>query len=735
MNASRTSRLFPDDSTGFLKGADVSFIPQIADWGGFYKENNIPQDPLKIFKDHGLNCIRLKLWHTPTENYNNLDKILYMARRIKDRDLHFLLDFHYSDTWADPGRQTKPAAWTGLPIATLKDSVYDYTKRVLRALDAQNTLPDMVQLGNEINSGMLWNEGRLGGSFNTSQQWANLAGLIKEGIRGVRESCDAGDSVRIMIHIANAADNSTCRWFYDNLTAQGVGFEVIGLSFYPWWHGTLDQVKANLSDLAGRYNKDIIIAETAYPWTLQWFDNTSNIVGSASQLHTGYPASVDGQHAFLADLIKILRTVRNQKGKGLFYWAPEYISTPAQGSPWENNALFDFSGNILSSMDVFLEEPPDLTPINVTVRLNTATLMDTLGENHFTQIRGEVDGISFDTLPDGKKITWESDSELILRNVGGDYWETTFQMYPGDLLSYKFWSGFSAAQGTFHRLGWEGPITPADGLSGNRRVLVAGAADTVIDLQYYNSIGDAKEQYWKPFETNEDSIAIYFRVNMGNAMASGRFDPDMNGPPTVRGDAAVSGGNLDWEVSKLVLQQEAFSANNGSFWSGACHIPRSAAHDGGVLEYKFFIENAGESGWEASIPNRELTLTPSLIAGRGDTTLHWVYFDETNSPSSVSGDYPETPQAFQLTQNYPNPFNGQTRISYALPHATFVTVQIYDVQGKLVATLVHGRQSAGDYSVTWDGRLEEGTPASSGIYFISVVTDESAETRKAIMLK
>ncbi|MCD6205411.1 MAG: glycosyl hydrolase 53 family protein, partial [Candidatus Marinimicrobia bacterium] len=110
------------DSSAFIKGADVSFIPQIEDFGGVYKENDIPQDPLKIFKDHGFNYIRLKLWHTPTENYNNLEKILYMAKRIKDRDLKFLLNFHYSDTWADPGKQYKPAAWEGLAFNVLKDS-------------------------------------------------------------------------------------------------------------------------------------------------------------------------------------------------------------------------------------------------------------------------------------------------------------------------------------------------------------------------------------------------------------------------------------------------------------------------------------------------------------------------------------------------------------------------------------------------------------------------------------
>ncbi|NUO80119.1 glycosyl hydrolase 53 family protein [candidate division KSB1 bacterium] len=723
------------DSTGFIKGADVSFIPQIGDLGGVYKVNNIPQDPLKILKDHGFNVIRLKLWHTPAQSYDNLEKILYMAKRIKQRDLKFLLDFHYSDTWADPGRQRKPAAWVSAPFETLKDSVYQYTKNVMQALCAQQTLPEMVQLGNEITSGMLWNDGRVGGNFNTSQQWRNLGELLKAGIRGVRESCASGDSVRILIHLDRGGDNAACQWFFDNLISQNVAFDVIGLSYYPWWHGTLSAVQANLNDLALRYGKDLVIAETAYPWTLQWADNRGNIVGNANQLHNGYPATVEGQSAFLRELLKIVRNVRNQKGQGLIYWAPEYISVQPLGSPWENNTLFDFSGNVLSSMRVFLEEPPTLTPSNVTIRLNTSTLMDTLQPHHFTQIRGEVSGISSSTLPDGKTISWESNSELLLKNTGGDYWETTFQMFPGDVLSYKFWSGFNSTQGTFQRLGWEGPIRPAGGLTGNRRILIAGENDTVLVVQYYNSTGDSKEQYWQPFEVKQDSIAVYFRVNMAKAAASGRFNPEVNGPVSVRGDAVSSGGSLDWSVSKLHLQRENFSVSNGSFWSGTCYIPKSAVPAGAVLAYKFFIENDTQNGWENNIANRELPFSPTLSEVHGDTTIHWVYFDEADPATEVDDDSPAMPISFQLAQNHPNPFNPQTEISYTIKQTTFVNLKVYDVHGKLITALVQQSLPAGNYAVTWNAQQNVSTPLVSGLYFIRLETNHGMQTRKAILLK
>ena len=729
------AQLLQSQEQEFIKGADVSFLPQIGDLGGIYKENGIPQDPLKIFKDHSINYIRLKLWHTPTENYNNLPKILSMAHRIKERDLKFLLNFHYSDTWADPGKQYKPSAWRGVPFTALKDSLYQYTKSVLATLNAQETLPEMVQIGNEITAGILWNDGRVGGSYNTPQQWRNLGELIRVAIQGVRESCDSGDSVRIMIHVDRGGDNAGSRWFFDNLLNQNVDFDVIGLSFYPWWHGTLNQLKTNLSDLAVRYEKAIIVVETAYPWTLQWFDQRSNIVGNTTQLHTGYPASIDGQTDFLRELMKIVRNTKNQKGIGLFYWAPEYISVQPLGSSWENNTLFDFYGNVLPSMDVFTERPSEQTPVNITVQLNTATLMDTLQERHFVQLRGEVDGISTNMLPDGKKITWESDSEIILKNISGDYWETTFQMYPEDELSFKFWTGFNRTQGTFQRLGWEGPITPAHGLPGNRRVIVAGVRDSVIQVQYYNSTGESKEQYWQPFMSKKDSIAVYFRVNLGKVMASGRFEPGVNGPVSVRGDAEVSGGSLSWEVSRLQLQREEFSVNKGSFWAGVAYIPVNAVHAGDTLQYRFFIENDRDNGWENNIPNRILVFSTSLVQNPHDTTLHWVYFDEPNSISRLEPSHQEILFSPQLVQNYPNPFNHQTMINYHLKIATFVNLKVYDIQGKLVKTLVKSQQPAGSYSLVWNTHQGDGTRLGSGIYFIRLETDAGSEMRRTVLLK
>ena len=339
--------------TEFIKGVDVSTLLQIEDNCGVFKENGITKDPILIFKDNGIDYIRLKLWHTPSADYDNLQKVLIAAERIKSNGLKFLLNIHYSDWWADPANQTKPAAWNGLTIQQLKDSVYQYTKNIITTLKNNNILPDMVQIGNEIICGMLWNDGRICDPYNTPQQWQNFADLIKAGINGVKDAVDVSDSVRIMIHTDRGGDNGGARWFYNGLQSYNVEFDIIGLSYYPWWQGTLSNLQNNLNDLAVRYGKEIIVVETAYPWTLSWDDNTTNIVGNPSQLLAGYPATVQGQKDFLIDLINIVKSTSGNKGVGLFYWEPDWISTQTFGSPWENLAMFDFSGELLSSVSAF----------------------------------------------------------------------------------------------------------------------------------------------------------------------------------------------------------------------------------------------------------------------------------------------------------------------------------------------------------------------------------------------
>ncbi len=333
----------------FIHGVDASFIPQIEDLGGVYYDDGNARDLLLIFRDQGVNCVRLRLWHTPAEGYCDLAHTLALAQRINAAGMLLLLDFHYSDWWADPGNQTKPVAWAGFGEPELSTALHDYSRDVIAALNAQGTLPDLVQVGNEISNGFLWDDGRVGGSFNGN--WPQFAWLLNSAIAGVNDALDPGQSIPIMLHIDPGGDNGACRWFYDNAEGYGVPYDLIGLSFYPWWHGTLNDLEWNLADLSTRYGKPIVVVETAYPWTLGWGDDTHNIVGLESQLHSGYPATVVGQERFLCAVQRIVGTTPG--GAGMFYWAPEWIPVSGLGTPWENLALFDFDGHRLDSMRVF----------------------------------------------------------------------------------------------------------------------------------------------------------------------------------------------------------------------------------------------------------------------------------------------------------------------------------------------------------------------------------------------
>jgi arabinogalactan endo-1,4-beta-galactosidase len=341
-----------------IRGVDISSLPKVEDHGGvFYNDAGQQEDIFRILADHGVNYVRLKLWHTPADGYNNLERVKTMARRIEDAGMGFLLNMHYSDTWADPGKQYKPAAWQDLDYDQLKAAVYSYTKEVVTELRDQGTGPDIVQIGNEIPSGLLWNDGKLDGS---SDQFSRLAGLLQAGITGVK---DAGCDAEIMLHLDRGGDNALYRWWFDSVIAEGIGFDLIGLSFYGYWHGELTDLSDSLNDLAHRYDKGLIVVEAAYPYTLADQDGFGNLIGQENQLVAGYPATVEGQADWLGDLMNVVAGVPDGLGKGVVYWEPAWLGlprcgwdpqNPSSGNEWENQALFDFDGHVLSSMDAFL---------------------------------------------------------------------------------------------------------------------------------------------------------------------------------------------------------------------------------------------------------------------------------------------------------------------------------------------------------------------------------------------
>jgi len=337
----------------FRFGADLSSLDYLERQGAVFRDDGIPQDVLPMLRRHGVDTVRLRLWHTPESPDGGPDRTLRMAERVAAQGMGLLLDVHYSDTWADPGHQTKPAAWRGVDSAALQDSVRIYTRQVIAALTARGVTPDAVQIGNEITAGFLWDDGRVGGEFDTPEQWDRFAALLRAAIAGVREATPPGDTVRVVLHVDRGGDADGTVRFFDQLVARGVDFDWIGLSYYPWWHGTLGDLRRTLGVLAPRYGKPILVVETAYPWTLRWFDDVHNIVGTPEQLLSGYPAGPDGQLRFLRDVIRTVLDAPGGLGRGVVYWEPAWISVPDEGSPWENMTLFDERGNLLPAVGAF----------------------------------------------------------------------------------------------------------------------------------------------------------------------------------------------------------------------------------------------------------------------------------------------------------------------------------------------------------------------------------------------
>ncbi len=353
----------PTFSGPFYFGADLSYVNHILDKGGVYNDNGGAKDPYEIFHDHGTNLVRLRLWHNPvwtkevyggagTQLYNDLYDVEKSIRSAKDLGMEVLLDFHYSDTWADPGNQKIPTAWIDIKeLSVLEDSVYNYTHKVLSYLNAKGLMPELVQIGNETNCGMLYTDAPTGfpAGNGCNEEWVNLRSIINSGIQAVH---DVSLETKIILHIA---DPKSVEWWFDKLTSGAtIEYDIIGISYYPIWHTTvtLPNLSQSISAFRAKYGKDVMVLETAYPWTSEGNDNYNNIFGSQTHL-TGYPFSKQGQEDIL---IKITQEVIDGGGIGVIYWEPAWITSQMKdlwgtGSSWENTTFFDFEGNVIQGMN------------------------------------------------------------------------------------------------------------------------------------------------------------------------------------------------------------------------------------------------------------------------------------------------------------------------------------------------------------------------------------------------
>ena len=311
----------PPNPIVFAKGADISWISEMEDLGiKFYNVGGTEQDIMLIMKNLGMNSIRLRVWVNPAAGYNNLADVTEKALRAKALGLRIMIDFHYSDTWADPGHQTKPVAWASQDINGLVASVSSHTADVMNGLKDAGIVPEWVQVGNETNDGMLWPEGK------ASTNMANFTRLVNAGYDAVKQ---VSPTSKVIVHLSNGYDNNLYRWIFDGLKANAGKWDIIGMSLYPvptGWATYTDQCLTTMNDMVARYGSPVMVVEVGMSWD--------------------QPAACK---AFLRDIISKTKAVNGNKGLGVFYWEPESYNN---FSGYTLGA-FDNQGRPTIAMDAF----------------------------------------------------------------------------------------------------------------------------------------------------------------------------------------------------------------------------------------------------------------------------------------------------------------------------------------------------------------------------------------------
>lgn len=403
----------------FYFGADQSYVNEMEDCGADFKENGQPKDVYQIFADHGCNLVRLRLWHTPSwydglnqgKRYSDLNDVKKSIARAKAQGMEVLLDFHLSDNWADPSKQIIPAAW--MPVAdhldALKDSLYNYIFYTLTTLNAEGLLPEMVQIGNETNRGILLTPEQ---NQEWTLEWDRNAPLFNRAIEAVR---DVAPNIKVALHLA---DPSEIEWLMSDFTSNGVtDFDVIAMSYYWAWHKptTIKETGEVIARLKTNYpDKDVLIVETGYIWTTESQDQAGNII---SEVHPDFsPASPQNQRKWLVELTK---EVLDKDGMGVIYWEPSWVSTPCstqwgQGSHQEHATFFDFDHDLLLPGGIEWMSYPYIV-------LST--------ETNYLELK-----IKIVDKPDQKKVNVEVTDEELLADLSYMISDTSGQVIKGDQI-------------------------------------------------------------------------------------------------------------------------------------------------------------------------------------------------------------------------------------------------------------------------------------------------------------
>lgn len=366
----------------FYKGIDLSSLAEVERLGGRFYDHGVEKDVFDILQTYGVNAVRLRLWNDPyTEDgrpygagTNDLPTTIALVKRAQAHSMDVLLNLHYSDFWADPGKQRVPKAWRGMDADQLTEAVYSYTRDTLLAMKEAGAYPDLIQVGNELTNGMLWPLGQM-------PNYDNLARFISAGIRGVRA---VDEDMPVMIHLDNGGNGAMYRDWFDHYMERGEDFQIIGLSYYPFWHGTLEDLQNNMNDLAVRYGKELMVAEVSMGFTMEDYAEYEKLAPGERKGYATkpelveklpFPMTKDGQKDFMRAFFDVIDQVSEKKCKGFFYWeatwipvagsgwatecALEYIEEKGPcGNEWANQALFDYDGQSLPALEVIRDYQP-----------------------------------------------------------------------------------------------------------------------------------------------------------------------------------------------------------------------------------------------------------------------------------------------------------------------------------------------------------------------------------------
>lgn len=344
--------------TNFMIGADVSSLQAMEDCGAkYYDFDGEEKDALELLKIHGVNYIRLRVWNEPETSFDrgdycSLENTIAMAKRVKHFGLKLLLDFHYSDSWADWQNQRVPKAWKDQSMEELSESVYQYTRMVLETLYNKGAYPEVVQIGNEIGFGLLWEHGKM-------DKPQNIVALLNRGIDAVKEAETGSERAEIMLHVESGGNTEKTEHFFTLLQKNGLKqYDMIGLSYYPYWAGTYPNLLRNMRNIREKFDKKVVVVETAFPYTDDSHDTTPNVVtGELTRKEMGLEPSEENQRKVTEEIIQLVHNEEN--GYGVFYWEPVWYCLKGvgamknSGNEWENQAVFDHTGRALDGLHAF----------------------------------------------------------------------------------------------------------------------------------------------------------------------------------------------------------------------------------------------------------------------------------------------------------------------------------------------------------------------------------------------